>query len=92
MCTKLEFLPMICLYLFEILSLREYYSRKTRADGTTYWQGGKNLPETAVWPWAFCRGLLLRWEDQVRGSLGRRALHNQVPDADMILISDAEDE
>lgn len=40
---------------------REYYKKITRPDGTTGWQGCKDLALSAEYTPAFCRALLRCW-------------------------------
>ena len=44
-----------------------YHSRVVSRKGKRGWQGGKNLAETAVYTWAFCRALLRCWEKRPDG-------------------------
>ena len=74
------------------LTLKVYHSHKVNANGKKSWQGGKNLSETAIWPWSFCSGLLWRWETQFQQSPENNALPRQIADVQMVDISDSDDE
>ena len=43
-----------------------YHTRTYKADGSTSWNGGKDLASSAVFTWAFCRALLESWTNRER--------------------------
>ena len=56
--------PCICSHLSCATALKVYHSRVMKKDGSQGWQGGKNLPDTAVFTWQFCRAILRCWQNQ----------------------------
>ena len=43
-------------------SVQDYYSKCTSSTGRVGWCGGRDLPSTATYPAAFCRGVLVCWQ------------------------------
>ena len=41
-----------------------YHTRVKKTDGTLGWQGGKDLAESALFTWQFCKELLGCWKKQ----------------------------
>lgn len=43
---------------------KDYHSKKRHADGSTSWQGGRDLSSSATFTHHFCRELLKCWENR----------------------------
>ena len=66
--------------------------KKMGKNGQWYWQGGRDLPSTAIFTWAFCTAIFTCW--QQRGPSDEELTPDivQLPEAvdKMILIDDSE--
>ena len=56
--------PQICITGHLLAACQVYHTKTVSKAGRRGWQGGKDLPDSAVFTWNFCEAVLDAWENR----------------------------
>ena len=65
-----------------------YHTHVKRSDGSRSWSGGKDLAQSAMFTWAFCKALFECWEQRDQGS---SEVSEEIAGPEMVVISSQSD-